>query len=88
MQGLEIFGVKLDFNSKNGGAKYFEQPLVTTKSLKEYEIEFTQTAKNNISSLNITEDTVIQLVENEFTHHINYFLWDLLDYPLPVQLGY
>lgn len=86
LQSLDIFGLKLSFNSDS-------ERLNKTKSfgrnkLKDYQIQFTKTALANIGSLGITEDKVIKLIEGEFIHHTNYFLWDLQDYPLPVQLNY
>lgn len=86
---MDIFGVKLDFkNTEDKLSSTVKDTNFKNPSLKDYKIKFTETALSNISSLNITEDTVVQLVQREFTHHVNYFHWDLQDYPLPVQLNY
>lgn len=86
---IDLFGLKLNFNGElSDGSKYIDNPRVKSPKLRDYEIKFSQTALENISFLRITQELVIKLVESEFTHHVNYFKWDLLDYPLPVQDGY
>jgi len=83
LESLDLFGIKINFNSEEKILSKFPH-----LSLKDYAIQFTKTASDNISILGITEDKVLNLVENEFTHHVNYFKWDLQDYPLPVQQNY
>jgi hypothetical protein len=89
LQEMDLFGVKMDFKRKQDQAPtYIDNPKQDSPSLKDYKIAFTQIALDNISALHITKEAITNLVENEFTHHVNYFKWDLLDYPLPVQDGY
>lgn len=61
------------------------EPIETSSSLDDYEVEFTKSALDNIKVLGLTRGKVIELVENEFVNHLNYFLYDFQDYPLPVQ---
>ncbi len=83
LESLDLFGIKINFQTANKSSTYSGE-----RSLKKYTIRFTKTASDNLSSLKISEDKVISLIENEFKHHINYFLWDLQDYPLPVQQNF
>lgn len=86
---IDFFGLKLNFKRElPDGSKYIDNPRVKSPKLRDYEIKFSKTALENITLLRITQELVIRLVESEFTHHVNYFKWDLLDYPLPVQDGY
>ena len=89
LQEINLFGFKFDFKRDlSDGRKYIDNPRKGSPTLRDYEIKFSKTALENVSALSITQETVVRLVENEFTHHVNYFKWDLLDYPLPVQDGY
>ena len=89
LQEINLFGMKLDFKrDKKGKAIYINNPQKDNPTLSDYNVKFHQTALENVSSLGITQEAVISLVESEFTHHVSYFKWDLLDYPLPVQKGY
>lgn len=83
MESLDFLGIKINFNSNDKILSSFHD-----NNLKNYDIQFTKTALNNISALGITEDKVINLIDSEFTHHVNYFRWDLQDYPLPVQQNF
>ncbi len=86
---MNLFGLKFEFKrALSDETKGLDKSLKSSPSLRDYEISFTDMALENISNLRITQETVIRLVESEFTHHVNYFKWDLLDYPLPVQAGY
>ncbi len=83
LESLEFFGVKINFDKDKKASA-----ASRLYNLFSYDIKFTKIALDNISSLRINEDKVISLIDHEFTHHINYFLWDLQDYPLPVQQNY
>lgn len=83
LESLDIFGIKINFQTAPKG------PVLSgERSLKNYGITFSKTAMENLSSLGMREDRIIFLIENEFKHHINYFYWDLQDYPLPIQQNY
>lgn len=89
LQEINILGMKLNFKRDFlDEGKYIDNPRKGSPALRDYEITFSKTALENVSALSITQEKVVRLVENEFTHHVNYFKWDLLDYPLPVQEGY
>lgn len=83
LESLDIFGIKISFNRDE---KILSS--VPDKGLRDHDIKFSKTAQGNISTLKLTEDKVIELIGSEFTHHVNYFKWDLQDYPLPVQQNY
>lgn len=89
LQEINIFGFKFDFRKDEVNKKKFlANQIKSSPSLRDYKILFTETALEHVSALKLTQETVINLVESEFTHHINYFKWDLSDYPLPVKEGY
>lgn len=89
LQEINIFGFKVNFKRETSKeATYIDNPLKDVPTLREYKVMFSKTALENITILRLSQEKIINLVENEFTHHINYFKWDLLDYPLPVQDGY
>ena len=54
----------------------------------DYKCVFTNECKRDMAELGLEERSVINLVESEFVNHINYFLFDLEDYPLPVRSSY
>jgi len=83
LESLDLFGIKINFSNGEKILSPFRD-----NDLKKYQIQFTKTALGNLSTLGITEDKVIDLIDKEFTHHVNYFKWDLQDYPLPVQQNY
>lgn len=83
LESLDLFGIKINFNHNDT-----LQTSFNSHNIKDYNIKFTKTAQENISLLHITEGKVIDLVDHEFTHHVNYFIWDLQDYPLPAQQSY
>jgi len=82
LESLDLFGLKLGFHP---GKEVPRPPGVYNLADN---IRFTKVALDNISALGISEDKVLQLVDHEFRGHMNYFLWDLQDYPLPVQQNY
>ncbi len=57
-------------------------------NLNDYQKIFTSAAQEDLKAHRLTEGEVIQLVESEFVNHLNYFYYDLQEYPLPVQKGY
>ncbi len=89
LQEINLFGLKVNFKpERSDKTTYIDNPQKDSPTLQDYDIKFSKTALENISSLSITQENITRLVENEFTHHVNYFKWDLMDYPLPVQDGY
>lgn len=89
LQEINIFGFKFDFRKDEINKKKLSASQIkNSPSLRDYKVFFTDTALEHVSALKLTQETIISLVESEFTHHINYFKWDLSDYPLPVKAGY
>jgi len=60
----------------------------SSKNVRNYTLIFTNECRSDIASLNMTEDDVINLVQGEFRSHLNYFVFDLEDYPLPVRTNH
>lgn len=88
LKDLSLGEIKFNFNrTKEEIPTLLDSTKQDSKNLSDYKLDFSKNAVNNITLLRITQDEVIKLVESEFTHHVNYFRWDLQDYPLPVQNG-
>lgn len=73
--------------------KYWNETLEAgipgaSKWVSAYNCVFTEECKRDLSSLGLTQDDVIALVQGEFRSHMNYFRFDLEDYPLPVRTNY
>jgi predicted phosphodiesterase len=56
-----------------------------SRAITDYTLVFTEPCRKDMESLNIDELGLLGLVQNEFRSHVNYFLFDLEDYPLPVK---
>jgi DNA-binding response OmpR family regulator len=56
--------------------------------IKNYACTFTEECRVDMKNLGLTKKGVLALVQNEFTSHVNYFRFDLEDYPLPVRTNY
>jgi len=59
-----------------------EKPIT---DVRKYEIHFSKELHNDISNLEITKNQLLDLVNNEFKNHINYFRFDLEDYAMPLR---
>jgi predicted MPP superfamily phosphohydrolase len=59
-----------------------------SRKVTDYTHVFTDPCRKDMKSLKMEESGVLDLVQNEFRSHVNYFLFDLEDYPLPVKGNY
>lgn len=64
------------------------KPTLAARSLEAYKIEFTDSCRADMERCKISKDQLILLVQMEFLNHVNYFLFDLEDYLLPVRQDY
>ena len=55
---------------------------------REYRHVFTEECVANMAHLGLSEESLLKLVYDEFRGHINYFRFDLEDYPLPLKRNY
>ena len=53
-----------------------------------YTCVFTDDCRRDMESFQLNEQHVLDMVQLEFTNHLNYFRFDLEDYPLPVRSRY
>jgi hypothetical protein len=80
---MDIGGVKLNFKPT------LDKPAPSKLSeSKEYDISFTNSAYENMKSLGVTKDKVLDLIQREFNHHTGYLSMDFNNYPMPVQNNY
>ncbi len=59
-----------------------------TRRVTDYSCVFTTDCKQDMKTLGLSESDVLELVQSEFRSHLNYFLFDLEDYPLPLKSNY
>jgi hypothetical protein len=64
------------------------EPNFSSRRLDDYDLKFSEECRANMRSLGLGEADVIKLVDYEFRNHVNYFLYDLEDYMLPVRSGF
>lgn len=51
-----------------------------------YKIAFK--CQDKLSKYSLTEDEIVENIKAEFQGHINYFKWDIRDYPFPLKINY
>jgi predicted phosphodiesterase len=90
---IESTGEKGDGKSRFKVPGYFssssiEDEPTSSNNVRNYSITFTDDCKSDISSLNLSEEHILNLVQGEFRSHLNYFRFDIEDYPLPVRPNY
>ncbi|MFZ5858070.1 MAG: hypothetical protein ACOYZ6_14675 [Chloroflexota bacterium] len=75
---------------KVDSADYYQdaKPTKRKTSFDEYKKTFTNAAAEDLRTYRLTEAEVLELVKGEFVNHLNYFYYDLQEYPLPVQKGF
>lgn len=69
-------------------ATVFAGDLEPSTNLRDYVCVFTEECKRDALILGLSEDTIINLVQGEFRSHLNYFRFDIEDYPLPVKTNH
>lgn len=53
-----------------------------------FKISFHENIKNAMMKFKLTEKQIIDLIKSEFRAHLNYFRFDIQDYPMPVKSNY
>jgi hypothetical protein len=59
-------------------------PEQSIQDISHYKCSLTQVCRQNLSRLRVSESELLSLVQAEFASHVNYFLFDLEHYPLPL----
>jgi len=63
-------------------------PASDLQTLRDCECVFTDRCRRHLAALRMTEEALLELVQGEFRSHLNYFHFDLENYPLPLRSGY
>jgi len=76
---------KLYAAAPRSGTAMMDAMIGPSTNVRDYELEFTDGCRRSLARLQMTEDQLVDLVQQEFRSHINYFRFDLEHYPLPVR---
>jgi hypothetical protein len=60
----------------------------TSRDIAQYKCSMTQICRNNLVNLKLSKSDLLSLVQAEFDSHVNYFIFDLEHYPLPLGTRY
>ncbi|MEI7901616.1 MAG: toll/interleukin-1 receptor domain-containing protein, partial [bacterium] len=63
-------------------------PSADSQLLHESECVYSKQCLVNLASLGLTKASLLELVQGEFRSHMNYFRFDLENYPLPLRSGF
>ena len=58
------------------------------KNIREFNVVFTDDARNHLAKFMISGESLLDMLNKEFRSHVNYFIFDLEDYVMPVQRRY
>src|ERR1700730_7982904 len=58
------------------------------RSVRDYTCTFTEECKRCMEALSLDEEQALSLIQAEFVSHVNYFRFDLEDYPMPTRQDY
>jgi len=59
-----------------------------TPNFRRYKVTFLTECENDLATLKLDKSALIKLVESEFLGHMNYFVYDLEEYAMPVKAKY
>jgi len=63
-------------------------PQEPSRSVRNYACAFTEECRLSMKMLGLDQERVLDLIDAEFVSHVNYFRFDLEDYPMPTREDY